>query len=78
MKKASATEARLPTLAKTYMVVPENVRTVQVACIQAVAIMEASWGGIPTQLADKTISDISRIDTPDLPLARYSRLHDEH
>jgi len=38
MKKARAAEARLRTLTKTYGVVPESVRAVQVACIQAVAL----------------------------------------
>jgi len=38
MKKARAVEARLRTLTKTYRVVPESVRTVQVACIQVVAL----------------------------------------
>jgi len=37
MKKAMAAEARLCTLTKTYGVVPESVRAVQVACVQAVA-----------------------------------------
>jgi hypothetical protein len=41
MKKASAAEARLRTLTRTYGVVPENVRSVQVACIQAVALYES-------------------------------------
>jgi len=38
MKKARAAEASLRTLSKTYGVVPESVRAVQVACIQAVAL----------------------------------------
>jgi hypothetical protein len=37
MKKPRAAEARLRTLPKTYGVVPESERAVQVACIQAVA-----------------------------------------
>jgi len=78
MKKATGTEARLQTLTKTYMVEPESVSTIQVACIQAVAIMVASCGGIATKLADETVSYVSQIDTPDLPYARYSRPLDEH
>jgi len=38
MKKASAAEARLRSLTKTYSVVPESVWAVQVACIQTVAL----------------------------------------
>ena len=38
MKKARAAEARLRTLTHTYGVVPESVRAVQVACVQAVAL----------------------------------------
>jgi hypothetical protein len=38
MKKARAAEARLRTLTKTYRVVPESVRPVQIACVQAVAL----------------------------------------
>jgi hypothetical protein len=38
MKKARAAEARLRTLTTTYGIVPESVRAVQVACIQAVAL----------------------------------------
>jgi len=38
MKKARAAEARLRTLTKIYGVVPESVRAVQVACVQAVAL----------------------------------------
>jgi len=38
MKKDRAAEARLRTLTKTYGVVPESVRAVQVACVQAVAL----------------------------------------
>jgi hypothetical protein len=38
MKKARAAEARLRTLTKTYGVVPESVRAVQVVCVQAVAL----------------------------------------
>jgi hypothetical protein len=38
MKKASAAEARLRTLAKTYGVVPESIRAVHVACVQAVTL----------------------------------------
>jgi len=38
MRKARAAEGRLRTLTKTYGVVPESVRAVQVACIQAVAV----------------------------------------
>jgi len=38
MTKARAAEARLRTLTKTYGVVPESVRAVQLACIQAVAL----------------------------------------
>jgi hypothetical protein len=38
MKKARAAEARLRTLTKTYGVVPESVRAIQVACVQAVAL----------------------------------------
>jgi len=38
MKKARETEARLRTLTKTYGVVPESVRAIQVACVQAVAL----------------------------------------
>ena len=37
MKRARAAEARLRTLPKTYSMVPETVRAVQVACLQAVA-----------------------------------------
>ena len=37
-RKARAAEGRLRTLTKTYGVVPETVRAVQVACIQAVAV----------------------------------------
>jgi len=37
MKKARVAEARFRTLTKTYGVVPESVRAVQVACVQAVA-----------------------------------------
>jgi len=38
MKTARAAEARLRTLTKTYLVVPESERGVQVACVQAVAL----------------------------------------
>jgi len=38
MKKAKPAEARLGSLTKTYCVVPESARAVQVACIQAVAL----------------------------------------
>jgi len=38
MKKARAAEARLQTLTKTYGVVPQSVRAVQIACVQAVAL----------------------------------------
>jgi hypothetical protein len=38
MKKARAAEARLRTLTKTYGIVPESVRAVQVPCDQAVAL----------------------------------------
>jgi hypothetical protein len=38
MKKARAAEARLQSLTKAYGVVPESVRAVQVACVQAVAL----------------------------------------
>ena len=38
MKKARAAEARLRTLTTTYGVVPESVRAVQIACVQAVAL----------------------------------------
>jgi hypothetical protein len=38
MKKARAAEASLLTLTKTYCVVSESVRAVQVACVQAVAL----------------------------------------
>jgi len=38
MKKARPAEARLQTLTKTYSVVPESVRAVQVACVQAVTL----------------------------------------
>jgi len=38
MKIARAAEARLRSLTKTYGVVPERVRAVQVACVQAVAL----------------------------------------
>jgi hypothetical protein len=38
MKKARAEEARLRSLTKTYGVVPESVRAVQVACVHAVAL----------------------------------------
>jgi len=38
MKKPTATEARLRTLTKTYSVVPESIRAIQVACVQAVAL----------------------------------------
>jgi hypothetical protein len=36
MKKARGAEARLQTLTKTYGVVPESIRAVQVICVQAV------------------------------------------
>jgi len=38
MKKASAADARLPTLTTTYGIVSESVRAVQVVCVQAVAL----------------------------------------
>jgi len=38
MKKATAAEARLLTLTKIYGVIPESVRAVQVACVQAIAL----------------------------------------
>jgi len=38
MNKARAAEAMLHTLTKTYGVVPESVRAVQVACVHAVAL----------------------------------------
>jgi hypothetical protein len=38
MTKARAAEARRRTLTKTYGVVPERVRPIQVACVQAVAL----------------------------------------
>jgi hypothetical protein len=45
MKQARAAEAMLQTLTKTYSVVPESVRPVQGACIQAVALYgSALWG----------------------------------
>jgi hypothetical protein len=38
MKKTSATKARLQILPKTYRVVPESVRHIHAACVQAVAL----------------------------------------
>jgi len=45
MKKAMAADARVQTLAKTYDVIPESIRAVQVACIRAVALYgsEVCW-----------------------------------
>jgi hypothetical protein len=45
MKKARAAEARLRTLTKTYGVVPDSVRAVQMVCVQAVALyaIELWW-----------------------------------
>jgi len=37
-KKARAADARLRTLTLTYGIVPESIRAVQVACVQAVAL----------------------------------------
>jgi hypothetical protein len=37
MQKARAAEVRLRTLTKTYGVVPESVRVIEIACVQAVA-----------------------------------------
>jgi hypothetical protein len=56
MKKARAAGARVQTLTKTYGVVPESVRAVQVACVQAVAMYGSTlwWdpneGGRPDDL----------------------------
>jgi hypothetical protein len=38
MKKARVAKARLRTLTKTYGVVPESMRAVQIACVKAVAL----------------------------------------
>jgi len=38
MKKARAAEARPRTLTKTYWVIPESVRGIQIACVQALAL----------------------------------------
>jgi len=38
MKKARAAEARLRVLAKMHGIIPERVRAVQIACVQAVAL----------------------------------------
>jgi len=38
MKKSTAVQARFQSLTKTYRVVPQSVRAVQEACIQAVAL----------------------------------------
>jgi len=50
MKKASAAEARLRSLTKTYGVVPESVRATQVACVQAVALYGSELWWDPRQV----------------------------
>jgi hypothetical protein len=65
MKKARAAEARLRTLTKTYGVVPESVRAVQVACIQAVALYGSELWWDP--------KEIGRRDDLQLLLNRQAR-----
>jgi len=50
MKKARAAEARLRTRTTTYDVVPESVRAVQLACVQAVALYGSELGWDPREV----------------------------
>jgi len=50
MKKARAAEARLRSLTKTYPVVAESVRGVQVACVQAVALYGSVLWWVPREV----------------------------
>jgi len=51
LKKARAAEARLRTLTKTYGVVPESVRAVQVACVEAVGLFGSELWWDPSEAA---------------------------
>ena len=50
MKKARAADARLRTLNKIYGVVPESVRAVRVACVQAVALYGSELWWDPSEV----------------------------
>jgi len=50
MKKTRAAEARLRTITKTYGIVPESVRAVQVACVQEVALYGSELWWDPTEV----------------------------
>jgi ribonuclease HI len=65
MKKARAAEARLRTLTKTYGVVPESVRAVKGACVQAVALYGSELWWDP--------KDVGRGDSLQLLLNRQAR-----
>jgi len=53
MKKARAAEARLRTLTKTYGAVPDSVRPVQVACVQAVALYGSELWWDPSEVGGR-------------------------
>jgi hypothetical protein len=53
MKKARAKEARHRSLTKTYSIVPESVRAVQVACVQAVALYGSEIGWDPSEVGKR-------------------------
>jgi len=65
MKQARAADARLRTLTKTYSVVPESVRAVQVACVQAVALYGSDLWWDP--------SEVGRRDNLQLLLNRHAK-----
>ena len=65
MTRARAAEARLRTLTKTYGVVPETVRAVRVACVQAVALYGSELWWDPREVV--------RRDNLQLPLNRKER-----
>jgi len=49
IKKTRAAEARLQTLTKTYSVVPQSVRAIQVVCVQAVTLYRSKYRWDPTE-----------------------------
>jgi len=65
MKKARAAEPTLRTFTKTYSVVPQSIRAVQVACIQAVALYGSELWWAP--------SAAGRRDDLQLLLNRHAR-----
>jgi hypothetical protein len=57
MKKARAAKARLRTLTKTYGVVPDTVRAIQVACIHAVALYGSELRWDPKEVGTREVSN---------------------